>query len=129
VSAHKNSAGFSLVEILVSLSITSIAMLAVGNAIATHIWFNTRSEQRSGAILAAQQVLDPLRLVDPSTLPTSGTSSTTVTIGALNYTVTTTYCPTGQSYCTSNNIRYMTTKVVLNGTQFLSLDTAFSQLR
>lgn len=121
--------GVTLIEVLVSMSLFAIASLAIGHAFNTHVMFNNKSEKKSGAIVAAQQVLDQLRVLDPATFPTSGSDADrSVTVGSRTYTVSVQYCnPT--TYCTSNNIRFIHVAAKLNGQTEYSVDTVFSQLR
>ena len=63
------TAGFSLVEVLVSLSIFSIAGVAFASSIMTNQGFNRLSSERTGAQFAVEQIVDDLRVQDPTTLP------------------------------------------------------------
>ncbi len=121
--------GFTILEVLVSLSIFSIASVAIAKSFTNHLAFNKQAERRSGAITAVQQVLDGLRVLDPSTLPTTGTSAAqNVTVGNKTYAVTTQYCRI-TSYCSSANVRFLTVKAKYRGTDQYTVDTIYSQLR
>lgn len=120
--------GFTLLEVLVSLSLFSLASIAIAKSFTLHISTNNKSEQKTGAIMAAQRVLDQIRVLDPTTLPTSGTTSQNVTIGSRNYQTSTTYC-NPSTYCSSTNVRFLTVKVQYRGSQLYAVDTIFSQLR
>ena len=61
--------GTSLLECIISLQILGIATLGVANAFVTHMSINSSTEQKSGAVLAAQQVVDAMRAEAISTLP------------------------------------------------------------
>ena len=119
--------GFSLLEALVSLVIFSVGALSIMDSFATHLAFNNRSEVRSSAILAAQQVLDALRVQDPATFPSSGSEEEEITIGPRTFTVEVTYCA-DPSYCISETIRHLRVNAKLHGKTEYSVDTIFSQL-
>jgi len=120
---------FSLLEVLVSLSIFSVGALAAASAFSTQLSFNSQSETRSGAIMAAQQVLDEIRISDPASLPSSGTSAAqNITIGNKLYVVTVTYC-SPSTYCTSTNIRALKAIVKHNNSTVYTVDTIYAQLR
>lgn len=121
--------GFTLIEVLVSLSIFGIAALALGQAYSTHLSFNTLSEARTGGIAAVTRVLDQLRVQDPATLPATGTDADrSIVIGQRTFLVSISYCsPT--TYCTSNNIRQIHATAKLHGSIVYAVDTIFAQLR
>lgn len=121
--------GFSLLEVLVSMGIFSIGALALAQAFSTQLNFNTTSERKSGAMIAAQRVLDELRVSDPVSLPSSGTSSPqTVTVGGRNYSVTVSYCE-ATPYCTSGNIRVLKAEVEFQNRSVYTVETIYAQLR
>ncbi len=124
----KSQSGFSLVEVLVSLFLVSITGVAFTHAFLGSLKFNTLSEKRSGAISAAQQVLDELRTKDPFTLPTSGTTSNTINVGGRNFTVLVTYCSIG-SYCSTPSIRTLSARVTYRNENLYAVDTIFTQLK
>lgn len=123
------NAGFTLLEVLVSMVIFSIASAAMAQSFLTHLTMNNRSERRSEAIASAQQVLDQIRTEDPTSLPASGSASpVTVTMGPRTYTVTATYCG-DNTFCTSNNIRHIGIEVAYRNTVIYEVETVYSQLR
>ncbi len=126
--ARLNSAGFSLIEGLVSISIFSIFSVFISQAFIVHLGTNTRSENSSLAIFAAQKVLDDLRQQDPATMPTTGTATQTVTIDGKPFSVVTAYC-SPNTYCTSTNIKAIKITVNYRNKKFYEVDTVFSQLR
>jgi prepilin-type N-terminal cleavage/methylation domain-containing protein len=124
-----SSKGFSILETLVSLAIFSIGTLAVAQAFTSQLAFNNRSELRSGAINAAQQVLDELRVIDPTTLPTSGTSTPqNIVIGGKTYVVTIAYCQ-ATSHCSSSTVRDLKVTVQHKNTTIYNVETVYAQLR
>ena len=88
---------------------------------------NWEHEVKSAAIAAAQQVLDEMRLQDPTTLPSSGSTERTVAYGSRQFTVRTSYC-TLASYC-ATNIRQIRLGVSYLGKMRYQVDSVFCQLR
>lgn len=124
-----SSYGYTLLEVLFSMVMLSVGILGVANAFATQLSFNTRSQIKSSAIMAAQQVLDEIRVQDPTSLPSSGSSSpVTVDIGGKPYFVTITYCQ-NTTYCSAPTIRVIRADVVHNGQNVFSTETVYAQLR
>ena len=125
----RHQSGFTVLESLVALGIFSIAALAMANAFATNMSFNTLSDIRTGAIQAGQQILDDNRFSDPSSLPSSGASvNENVQIGNRTYNTTTTYCR-NMSYCNSTNVRTVFVEVSYKGKEYYEVETAYTQLR
>ena len=121
--------GFTLLEVLVAVGIFSVASAAIATCFASQLKFNYKYETKSGAIAAAQQVLDGIRVLDPTTLPSSGSATPqTVTIGGKNFVVNVTYC-SPSTYCVSNNIRALHVVVTYANVTQYTVDTIFSQLR
>ena len=56
--------GFTLVEALCATAILGIALVGILPTFTTYVDSNTRSEERSGAMAAGQQVLEQVRLLD-----------------------------------------------------------------
>ena len=106
--------GFTLVETLVALVILGIALTGILPAFTSHTRVNARSQQRSGAIVAAQQVLESLRLDDPAAMPEAGsTAPQLVLVGDVPYEVITHYCE-NESLCDDAS-RHLTVEVQLDG--------------
>jgi prepilin-type N-terminal cleavage/methylation domain-containing protein len=128
-AVKQNQRAFSLLEALIAIVIFGIASVGMAQAFITHMSFNTASERKTGALAAAQLVLDETRLVDPATLPSTGTASRTVSAANRTYSVVTTYCPSNlSSYCTSTT-RGLRVEVNFNGQLQYKVETVFSQLR
>jgi prepilin-type N-terminal cleavage/methylation domain-containing protein len=124
----RSQSGFTLIEILVSLFLFSIASLGLGKTFINTLAVNTRNERRTAGVQAVQQVLDNLRTKDPSTLPTGNTTQTsTITIGNRNFSVAVTYCPAGTIYCTAN-IRDLDVIASLNGGVVYETRTVYAKL-
>lgn len=121
--------GFGLMEVLAALSVVCIAGLALANAMLVNAANTRMSEERSGAVLAVQQVLDDLRSSDPQAMRTSGSDALqNVTIGPRTYAVQTTYC-SPSTYCITQNIRFVHCQATLHGQIRYAVDTVFTQLK
>ena len=119
--------GFTLVEALLALALIGLVMVAMLPAFVTYFDSNTRNEERTGGIEAAQYVIETVRRVDPATLPTSGSSSPQVVpVGTRNYEVVTHYC-VDASYCTAN-ARHLVVEVRLGGQEIFTAETVYTQL-
>lgn len=124
-----DEAGFTLLEVLASLGIFAIVVGGIPGLFVSYSKYNTMNQMRSEALVAAQEVLDELRLDDPSLMPMSGAGPTEVlSIGNRDYDVTAHYCLT-PSYCSTTNNRHITIRVERNGTVFYEAETVFTKLR
>ncbi len=124
----RDSSGMTLVEVLIALAILALVMMAMLPSFLSYFDANTRNEQRTGAVEAAQHVVETLRRDDPATLPTSGSSSIqVVTVGSRDYEVVTHYCRNA-SFCTSAS-RHLVIEVRLGGSEIYSVESVFTQLQ
>ena len=119
---------FTIMEVLVALALFSIAAIAMARAFASNMRLNTEADIRSGAVEAAQRVLDDLRVIDPSTLPTSGQVNSTVQIGDRTYSAAVTYCKTS-TYCSSTTIRDVYVAITFNSKKYYEAESVYTQLR
>jgi general secretion pathway protein I len=120
--------GFTLLEALVALAILGIALAGLLPAFQTFLDANSVSEERSNAVAAAQQVMELLRQQDPSSLPSSGTSTVeTIQVGDHEYEVVATYCAEAD-YC-STAARHIVLEVSFAGNAVYQVETVFTQLR
>lgn len=125
----QNEEGFTLIEVIVSLGLFSIITAGVLPGFLYFTKYNTDSEIKQGAVEAAQKTLDGIRLLDPSTLPTTGSVTTTsVSGGERSYSVTVSYCQNA-TYCTSANMRHISVSVSYKGTTKYSVETVYTKLR
>lgn len=119
--------GFSLLEVVAALALISFAAVGVVPAFMVHLHANTRSEERSGAVLAVQQTMEALRLEDPTALPASGASPTQlVTVGERQYQVVTRYC-VKPAFCDTNT-RHIEVEVSFGGRKIYAVETVYTQL-
>lgn len=120
--------GFSLMEVLASLLIFSIVIAGMGPAFVAQTKNNTQSEIRAEAVAAAEQAIDDLRFSDPRTLPTSGNTQSTYSVGDRAYNVTVSYCQ-NQNFCNTANNRHITVGIAYRNKTIFSTQTVFTQLR
>lgn len=120
--------GFTLIEVIIAMTILGVGLAAMAPLFLAHLQINNRSELRNGAVLVAQQTLDTLRLQNPITMPTSGsTTPQSVTMGGRTYKVITTYC-VFTNYCNSGS-RHIRVEVQFRGKTLYTVDTVYTQLR
>jgi len=120
--------GVSIMESLVSMSIFMIVTMGIAGGSSSFMKFNTLSEQKSGAVAATQQAFDKLRFQDPSTLPTSGTISTSVLVGGRNYDVRVSYCE-NSLYCASFSQRHLTARAYYRNSKMYQVETVYALLK
>ena len=125
---HKQS-GFTLIETIVALGVFGVASAAIANGFIMQMRTNNQNTQRGESVAAAQFVLDQQRVIDPTSMPASGTSAPqNVTVGSHTYSVTITYCPV-PTYCVSPNVRHLRVNVSYQTVLKYSVDTVYAQLR
>lgn len=122
--------GFSLLEVLTSLTIFAIAGTAFASSMMMNQGYNRLSKERTAAQFAVDQVIDDLRVQDPTTLPTHGSDPVRhVTVGTQTFDVYVTYCSLG-SYCSSSStVRTIHCEAMLKGVSRYVVDTVFAQLK
>ena len=120
--------GMTLVETLVAMGLLGIVMVGVLPAFIHHSTINTRNEIRSGAVAASQIEMETLRLVDPATMPTSGSSDPeSLKVDSWIYEVTTHYCKVPE-YCNSG-ARHLQVEVRYENELLYSVENVYTQLR
>lgn len=123
----KDQKGSSLIEALIALSILATALVSTFSALASFTTMNKRNEARSNAAFAARAAIEELRYTDPESMPSTGTQTTSVTVGPNDFVVTVAYCTTS-SYCTDHT-RDISVSVAEDGRVVFSTETVFTQLR
>jgi prepilin-type N-terminal cleavage/methylation domain-containing protein len=120
--------GVSLVEVLLALLILGIVLAGMVPSFLAFLDVNTRNEERTGAVQAAQTVLESLRLADPAMLPSGGASQPQpIRVGERTYQVVTRYCVVS-AFCDSDS-RHLAVEVLHEGNLLYSAETVFTQLR
>ena len=123
-----NSSGFSLIEVMASIAIFGVVAAGMTGTFVKTQQANLSNEIKSGAMGAAQKVLDELRVSDPATLPSSGTSAAQiVTIQNRSYSVTTSYCP-DSAYC-SSTMRMLRVTANYKDVKRYEVDSIYCQLQ
>jgi type IV pilus modification protein PilV len=123
-----NHRGFTLIEVMIAMAILGIGLAAMAPLFLYHLQINNRSELQSGAVAVAQQVLDTLRLQNPLTLPSSGsTTPQNIVMGGRTYQATTTFCAI-TTYCNAGS-RHIQVEVKFRGKTLYTTDTVYTQLR
>ncbi len=119
-----NQRGFTLLEVLVSLSILAIALSSLMPVFASLSKFNTQMDFKTKAIAAGQERMESIRESDHSTIPTSGSVDTNHVIDGTPLLLTTTYCETS-SFCTGDN-KHISIDIIHNGNKIHELETVFT---
>ncbi len=127
MTPHTTQRGFTLMETIVALAITGIALAMVTPAFIVQAKSNLLSERKTQALEATQRAIDSVRTVSPSILPSSGSTSQTINVDNKNYVVTTTYCQNA-ALCSSVT-RHLNFSSSLNGKTLYETETVFTQLR
>ena len=111
-NGDRSDRGFTLVEVLVSLT---LLLLLLGTATAgfTQLMLSNRRNQfRGDAVAAGRQVIDNLRLVRVDSMPSGNASADeVVTVDGQDFNVTVTYCPAGTDLCGDNTRRHIRVEV------------------
>ncbi|MBW4577297.1 MAG: type II secretion system GspH family protein [Aphanothece sp. CMT-3BRIN-NPC111] len=126
---NKEEQGFSLLEAVVSLTLLTVC-LAFSLPLFLYARLNNiRSELRTGAVIASQQILDSLRQQNPTTLPTSGNTTVFPAPTSMGhvYNATIYYCE-NQAYCGSNS-RQVRVELKNNGTTIYNIEAVYTQFR
>lgn len=119
--------GFTLTEVLVTLFLVGIIVTSVLFLFTQSFSMNQQADDRSQAILLAQQELDTLKHDSPTNLQMSGSDQRDVTFSGRPFQVRRTYCAT-PAYCTSDQRSVRID--VLRGTQLLFTgETVLAEIR
>ena len=121
-------AGFTLVEVMVALGIFGIVIAQIVPSFAAHMRYNSIGERRTQAMAAAQHLLDHVRFMDPQTLPSSGTTTSPVTIDSRVYSVVTTYCERAE-FCMSPASRHLKVTVNYQGQVQYETETVYTRMQ
>ena len=120
--------GFTLGEALIALALVAMVAVAVMPVFVAHMDANTRDEIRTGAVGAAQQRLEALRLEAPASMPESGsTAPQLVDVDGRTYEVVTHYCEL-DGYCEKNRSRHIRVEVRIHGKTIYDVETVYTEL-
>lgn len=128
LSTSGQERGFTLLETLVALSLFAIVSVSMLPAFIGHLKINQRSELKTGAIQAAQIVLEELRLENPETLPQLGQiENLSVPSAERIYAVEVVYCGV-TTHCTTRS-RQVDLTVRYQNEVLYEISTVFTRLR
>jgi prepilin-type N-terminal cleavage/methylation domain-containing protein len=128
-SLTQNESAFSLLEVLVSMSLLSISLSAIYPATHSFMKHIHGMGLRTEAVAVAQQKFDELRQLTPDDLPDSGTDGPeTYSGGEHDFDVYTTYCANAL-LCPSDRTRHIQVSVQYQGKELYHVDSVFTRLR
>jgi prepilin-type N-terminal cleavage/methylation domain-containing protein len=124
-----NDSGFTLIEVMVAMLVFGVVMSTMPSVFVAHLRYNQRAEIKTASMHAAQRVLDSYRVVDPSSLPSSGSvTEANIVIGSYTFSPTTSFCSQA-SYCITNNNRHIKVDIAYDGENTYTVETVFTKLR
>lgn len=118
--------GLTFLEVLVALAILGIAIVAILPSFLSYLKVNGSSEIRTQAAAVAQQYFERYRLMDPSTMPKSGTQSASTDLAGRTFEVETTYCAQA-AYCGAGSRDILVTVSHL-GSEVFRAETVYTQV-
>jgi len=119
--------GFSLIEAIIAIVIVGIVLAAVVPAFIGNLRINTDNEARTGAVAAAQTVLDQFRVRPKSDWPTSG-SAVNVDSHGRTYAVLVAYAPFCQGGICFTGAELIDVEVSYGGRTRYTVSTVFTAL-
>lgn len=120
--------GLTIIEALVAIVILAIAMAALIPVFTRNAQINTRMELRSGAVSAAQYVLDDLRISQRSDWNGAWPTSESVSAGSRTYDVAIDVCRAGETGClTTLDAKHIRLEVSHGGTTYYEVETVFTR--
>ena len=123
-----NERGFSFIELLLAVALVGTVILGVVPAFLACKDANTRNEIRSTAAAVAQRAMEAQRRLDPSTLPTSGsTPIRVVREGERDYEFVVHYC-VEPAWCDLDT-RHLMVEVSFGPRTVLVVESVFTKLR
>lgn len=119
--------GLSIIEAVIAVSLLAIALTSILPAMTNFSRINTQQEVKTGAVVAAQQVLDRLRQADFDTWPQNGETQT-VEVNAATYDVNISYCSAGSSDCYSTTFaRHVNLEVEHHDKTVYEVETVYTR--
>ncbi|MBB6098243.1 type IV pilus modification protein PilV [Deinobacterium chartae] len=119
----RRSQGFTLIEVLIALTVFGIAMMAIIPMFVSNMQMNSDSELRTQGAHLAQDYIEALRLKDPGAL---AAETKTVNVGSRTFRIESEYC-TKSSLCGSGS-KHILVKVRHNNEIVFQTETVFTQL-
>lgn len=126
---ERREAGFTLLEVLVSLGIASICLPVITLSFIQHAQFNHDLKIKSEAISVAGSALDQVRTLPVNQMPTSGAGlnefgNFSYTIAGNDYQVEVVYCQKA-SFCNADN-RHIVVNVIHEGQQVYDVEVVYA---
>lgn len=118
--------GLTFLEVLVALAILGIAMVAILPSFVSYLKVNGSSEVRTQAANVAQQYFEKYRLMDPGTMPKTGSATETIAYGGKSFSVETSYCVQA-AYCGTGS-RDIQVVVSHAGSEVFRAETVYTQV-
>ncbi len=126
VAKDRKNKGFTLIEVMVSLSILGIASSLMLASFLNQVKTINRSIINTGAVFSASFILDQMRSQDISNLPNTGSDpAVEVTRDSKTYNVVVSYCQ-DSSFC-STNTRHLTADVSYKSKDIYSVETVYTK--
>ena len=120
--------GFTLIEVLVALSLFALVSAGMVPSFVLFLKYNRSAQIKTEAALAAQEILDEMRVEDPSDMPDSGSDpAQTVASGDHDFEVTVSYCE-NPAYCATDT-KHLSIDVAYQGTTIYEVETVYTDLR
>ena len=130
--SHRFDRGFTMLEATIAVFLLALLLGTTTSGFSRLSLANRRNQLRGDAVAAGRQVIDSLRLVDVTTMPSGDTSdSQVVTVDGRDFDVTVTYCPMGTDLCgaeTRRHIRVQVADPLEDNRVFYSTETVFTAL-
>lgn len=127
INKRQTEHGFSVIEVMFSLGIFGVLSLGLATSLISNLKTNTRNQVKTEALQVARTTLDRYRVSKVSTLPTTGSVTSTQTIGSHTYSVSVTFC-SNAAYC-ATEMRHLIINVSQAGTNYSQIETVFTQLK
>ena len=125
---RRREGGFTLLEVMVAISLMGIMLSGLPAAFISFSQYNSRMELRTQALAAAQQVLDDVRMDDPQSLPSSGSTSESKVVDGRTFDVIVNFCD-NPTWCDTNS-RHLSLEVDYNGQlSIVEVETVYTKLR
>ncbi len=123
----KKVLGLSITEALIALMIFGIGLAVIAPIFVSNSRINRQQEVRTGAVAAAQQVLDTLRFRNFGQWPASATEQQIDTdMGVFNATIN--WCESGGDCLAITGTRHVTVSIQFNGKQVYEVETVYTQV-
>lgn len=117
--------GFTIIEAIIAVAVIGIIVVGVLPIFINYARINTESEFRTGAVTAAQQVMDRLRSEAFTSWVDSGTVQS-IDTSLRSYDVTITYCTPELTLCQSGS-RHVRLEVANSGRTYYTVESVFSR--